>query len=87
MTTHSCILASRVPWREELGRLHSTGLQGVRHDLVTKHSTPYPTQRVAYLGGLRVPPYYPLNPAYSSLNLTKHIYNKTGYSLQVQVQG
>ena len=33
--THSSILAWRVPWTEEPGRLLSTGLHRVRHDLVT----------------------------------------------------
>ena len=32
MTTHSSILAWRIPWREEPGRLQSTGSQRVRHD-------------------------------------------------------
>ena len=32
MTTHSSILAWRIPWREEPGRLLSTGLQRVGHD-------------------------------------------------------
>jgi len=32
MATHSSILAWRIPWREEPGRLQSTGLQRVRHD-------------------------------------------------------
>ena len=32
MTTHSSILAWRIPWTEEPGRLQSMGLQGVRHD-------------------------------------------------------
>ena len=32
MATHSSILAWRIPWTEELGRLQSTGLQRVRHD-------------------------------------------------------
>ena len=31
MTTHSGILAWRIPWTEELGELQSTGLQRVRH--------------------------------------------------------
>ena len=31
MTTHSNILAWRIPWIEESGRLQSTGLQRVRH--------------------------------------------------------
>ena len=30
--THSSILAWRIPWLEEPGRLQSTGLQGVGHD-------------------------------------------------------
>ena len=32
MTTHSRILAWRIPWTEEPGRLQSMGLQKVRHD-------------------------------------------------------
>ena len=32
MATHSSILAWRIPWTEETGRLQSTGLQRVRHD-------------------------------------------------------
>ena len=32
MATHSSILAWRIPWTEEPGRLWSTGLQRVRHD-------------------------------------------------------
>ena len=35
MATHSSILAWRIPWTEEPGRLESMGLQRVRHDLVT----------------------------------------------------
>ena len=34
MATHSSILAWRMPWTEEPGRLHSMGLQRIRHDLV-----------------------------------------------------
>ena len=42
MATHSSILAQRISWTEEPGRLQSTGLQGVRHDLVTEHAcTPH----------------------------------------------
>ena len=33
MATHSSILAWRIPWTEEPGRLQSTGSQRVRHDL------------------------------------------------------
>ena len=32
MATHSSILAGRIPWMEEPGRLQSMGLQRVRHD-------------------------------------------------------
>ena len=42
MATHSSILAWRIPWTEEPGRLHSTGSQRVRHDwsdLVCTHAT------------------------------------------------
>ena len=35
MATDSSILAWRIPWTEELGRLQSTGSQKVRHDWVT----------------------------------------------------
>ena len=31
MAIHSSILAWRIPWTEELGRLQSMGLQRVRH--------------------------------------------------------
>ena len=36
MTTHSNILAWRIPWTEEPGRLQSMGSQKVRHDWVTE---------------------------------------------------
>ena len=32
MATHLSILAWKIPWTEELGGLHSTGLQRVGHD-------------------------------------------------------
>ena len=32
MSTHSSILAWRIPWAEELGGLRSKGLQRVGHD-------------------------------------------------------
>ena len=35
MATHSSILAWRIPWTEEPGRLQSTGSQRVGLDLVT----------------------------------------------------
>ena len=42
MATHSCILAWRIPWTEEPGRLQSMGSQRVRHDWATNtYLTPY----------------------------------------------
>ena len=38
MTTHSSILAWRIPWTEEPGGLQSTGSQRVGRDGVTKHT-------------------------------------------------
>ena len=32
MTTHSSILAGKIPWTEEPGELQSMGSQTVRHD-------------------------------------------------------
>ena len=32
MATHSSILAWRIPWTEEPGRLQSMGSQSIRHD-------------------------------------------------------
>ena len=36
MATHSSVLALRIPWTEEPGRLQSIGLQRAGQDLVTK---------------------------------------------------
>ena len=36
MATHSSILAWKIPWTEEPGRLQSMGLQRVRHDWATE---------------------------------------------------
>ena len=38
MVTHSSILAWKIPWIEESGRLQSMGWQRVGHDLATEHS-------------------------------------------------
>ena len=40
MAAHSSILAWRIPWEEEPGRLH--GVARVRHDLATKESFTMP---------------------------------------------
>ena len=39
MTTHSSILAWRIPWTEEPGRLQSMGSQRVGHDRATNTHT------------------------------------------------
>jgi len=36
MATYSSILAWRIPWTEEPGRVQSHGVSRVRHNLVTK---------------------------------------------------
>ena len=36
VVTHSSILAWKIPWTEEPGRLQSIGPQRIRHDLVSK---------------------------------------------------
>ena len=41
MTTHSSILAWRIPWSEEPGGLQSVGSQRVGHNLVTEHTHSY----------------------------------------------
>ena len=38
MTTHSSILANKIPWAEEPGMLQSTGSQRVGHDCVSSLS-------------------------------------------------
>ena len=37
MATHSSILAQKIPWTEEPGRLQCMGLQRVEQDLATEH--------------------------------------------------
>ena len=48
MTTHSSILAWRIPWTEESGRLQSLGLQRVGHNF--SDSTVINNNTQAYLG-------------------------------------
>ena len=45
MATHSSTLAWRIPWREERGRLQSTGSQRVGHDWATSLSLSQPRKR------------------------------------------
>ena len=54
MATYSSILAWRIPWTEEPGRLQTMGLQRVRHDRVTQHT--------ARFGHPRVSPVHPGSP-------------------------
>ena len=42
MATHSSILAWRIPWMEELGRIQSMGSQRAGHDWVTSRSFSFP---------------------------------------------
>ena len=44
MASHSSILAWRISWTEEPGRLQSIRSQRVRHDLVTQHTYTYSIQ-------------------------------------------
>ena len=41
MATHSSVLAWRIPWTEEPGKLQSMGSQRIRHEWATKHTTPH----------------------------------------------
>ena len=52
--THSSILAQRIPWPEEPGRLQSMGLQRVGHNWATKHIRVQKTGLIADWGS-RVP--------------------------------
>ena len=52
MRTHSSILAWRLPWTEEPGRLQSMELQRVRHDLATKQQQAALVQCPILLQGL-----------------------------------
>ena len=53
MATHSSILAWRIPWTEEPGRLQSIGLQRVRHNRSETHThTPKSIWKQSLLGGV-----------------------------------
>ena len=54
MTTHSSILAWRIPWREEPGRLQSMGSQRVGHDWGTSLSNPLTYYMTSCLQALAV---------------------------------
>ena len=61
MATHSSILAWRIPWMEEPGRLLSIGLQRVGHDRVTWHFETHIANFAADAdyGGILKANYYP----------------------------
>ena len=53
MATHFNVLAWKIPWTEEPGRVQSVGLQRVRHNLVPKQQQP------SSLGKVITPPRLP----------------------------
>ena len=50
MTTHSRILAWRIPWTEEPGGLQAKGLQRVEHDWANTHAYCHLKSRVSFSG-------------------------------------
>ena len=51
VATHSSVLAWRIPWTEEPGRLQSMGSQRVRHGRETQHSTVTSEVQPTYVTG------------------------------------
>ena len=53
MATHSSILAWRIPWTEEPGRLHSMGSQRVGHEqeTVQQQQSPSKLMKLTYFCG------------------------------------
>ena len=51
MATHSSVLAWKIPWTEEPGRLHSIGSQKVRHDQAHTLNAQYGTGKI---GGMKL---------------------------------
>ena len=49
MATHSSILAWKVPWTEEAGRLQSMESQRVGQDLVTEHARTQRAKKISHL--------------------------------------
>ena len=49
MATHSSILAWRIPWTEEPGRLQSMGLQRIGHNCDRAHTGTYADTHMVYL--------------------------------------
>ena len=56
MTTHSSILALKIPWTEEPGGLQSFGCKRVRHDRVIEQQQ----QQYNYRNQLQLTTFYPL---------------------------
>ena len=51
VATHSSILAWRIPWTEERGRLQSMGLERVGHGLATEHAVSVPASYEVTVSG------------------------------------
>ena len=75
MATHSSILAWRIPWTEEPGRLQSMGSQRVQHDWATSLSLFHRTMSCEdrYTEGLYVPASYSRH-----FNTVSHFPNNPG---------
>ena len=66
VATYSGILAWRIPWTEEPGRLQSMELQRVRHNWATEHTSwrwkgPYRGPATHWARKATLPPWLPLN--------------------------
>ena len=51
MATYSSVLAWRIPWTEEAGRLQSMGLERVGHGLATEHTVSVPASYEVTVSG------------------------------------
>ena len=58
MTAHSNILAWRIPWTEEPGRLQSLGSQRVRYDSVTQKKKKEKSKAIKGEGGFLIHSYF-----------------------------
>ena len=69
MPTHSSILAWRIPWREEPGRLQSMGLQRVGHDWATSlHFTLHRSEISGWQNTAWMYPFPNLEPVHCSMS-------------------
>ena len=72
MATHSSILAWRISWTEEPGRLQSTGSQRVRHDWATSLSLSLSCTDLSHMGPTLLPlklPYRPPSSVFTQCSL------------------